>query len=299
MELNEFTGEVAKIVQKNLGGVFQVRSRDMVRNNGVRLSGMEISAAGGQAAPCISLERFFWEYKNGKPLEHIADDITAAYLERGHKMPFAMPPIDDFHEVRRYLKGRLVNTKKNAAMLKHVPHRPFLDLSMVCYLEIPYEDGNGFGIIQVNESELKMWGISEEDLFNEAMYNMENSEKICSMADVLHRILKDDTVPLPDFVTDECPMYILRNKSGPNGAIQMIRERVMERASDLIGGDYIIIPSSVHEILLVPVKGHEGKETELAKLVSEMNCSEITEEEILSFHVYRYSRADRKVSIVA
>ena len=68
----------------------------------------------------------------------------------------------------------------------------------------------------------------------------------------------------------------------------------MEKAAETIGDDFYILPSSIHETILVPVRGKEDEADKLAEMVACVNSSEVPDTEILSNHVYRYRRQSRR-----
>jgi hypothetical protein len=79
----------------------------------------------------------------------------------------------------------------------------------------------------------------------------------------------------------------------------MLDEDALKEAAELYGGDFMILPSSIHEILLLPVRDEKEEIEELAATVREVNDTKVAPDEILSFHVYRYSCMTGTVSIVA
>ena len=82
-------------------------------------------------------------------------------------------------------------------------------------------------------------------------------------------------------------------------AAQIIRSDVLKSAGELIGRDYYVIPSSIHELLLVPDEKKPGMADEIAAMVDSVNRTQVAEDEILSFHVYRYDREREQMSIAA
>ena len=67
----------------------------------------------------------------------------------------------------------------------------------------------------------------------------------------------------------------------------------------MLGKDLMIIPSSVHEVLLIPSEGHETEADTLRQMVREVNDTQLALNEILSYHVYRYSHQTGKIAIAA
>ena len=85
------------------------------------------------------------------------------------------------------------------------------------------------------------------------------------------------------------PLLVLTNESKYCGAACMLYEGLLRNLSDEIRSDLFIIPSSIHEVLLLPDEG-EFSEEELSALVCEINAHFINPSEILSDHVYRFKR---------
>lgn len=204
----------------------------------------------------------------------------------------------DYSRVKFLLHGRLINTEKNAELLKGMPHREFLDLSLVYCVTIFFPGNTGGICMRVMDRQMELWKVSEQDVFAQAMENMEKFDKasVVSMAD----IFEDMPVCIPEAVIKNTfPMYILTNQRRFHGAVQMLNGKALEKAAILLGQDFFILPSSVHETILVPTEETAAIPKDLAAVVQEVNEKEVLEEEFLSGHVYRYRAADREITIAA
>ena len=82
-------------------------------------------------------------------------------------------------------------------------------------------------------------------------------------------------------------MMILTNSRKTYGACSILYPGMLEQLAERIGGDYYMIPSSVHEFLLVPAEREQDRE-ELKKMIAEVNRTELPPEEVLSDHLYLY-----------
>ena len=185
------------------------------------------------------------------------------------------------------------------------------------------------GTISVGDEDLNRWGISEEDIYRDALRNTPilNPPVICPITDLLNSFLDpeegtdphtpvrdtdpeestDPHTPVCDTDPDEgdeievpvyepdlygntpVPLLVLTNESKYCGAACMLYEGLLRNLSDEIRSDLFIIPSSIHEVLLLPDEG-EFSEEELSALVCEINAHFINPSEILSDHVYRFKR---------
>ena len=81
-----------------------------------------------------------------------------------------------------------------------------------------------------------------------------------------------------------CAPVIVTNRSGIYGAASVLA--IAEQAEEQIGAFYML-PSSVHEVLLLPESMGISYE-EAALMVQEVNSSEVGPEDFLSDTVYRY-----------
>ena len=92
-------------------------------------------------------------------------------------------------------------------------------------------------------------------------------------------------------------LYVLTNRNKIFGASAMLYSEKMKLLADRLRADLLILPSSVHEVLLFPDDRMRGYEI-YRQMVSEVNTTQVDPEEILSFHLYRYSRAKNEIEEV-
>jgi len=91
-------------------------------------------------------------------------------------------------------------------------------------------------------------------------------------------------------------MYVLTNFAKMYGAINMVYEDVLEEMGNMIGCNYVVLPSSIHEIILVP--GDTPNAEKLRFMVNDVNSTQVSPQEVLSDHVYFYDRNRRKLSMM-
>lgn len=208
----------------------------------------------------------------------------------------------NFEMVKEYLSFRLLNAGKNQELLRKAAHIRFLDLAIVP--DIAVEADNGQYRAYIPSKVLKDWGMTVNEIW------MAARENACKTNPV--HILDMERVQLRPFgirlwtgnfsmeleqiadINEGSPSYILTNRNGMYGAGCILYEGILESISERFQKDILIIPSSVHETLLIPDDGWEIQELE--KIVSEVNTKVVADREILSDRVYRYSR--KKLEIV-
>lgn len=298
MVSKEFAEEVAVLLRGKLNGV-DIQVQDVVKNNGIRLTGLVFQERGSLPAPCIYLEDFYAAYQDGgMDMGAAADEILTVY-DRECKAPeFDVPAFLDYSRISSRLHGRLVNTEKNRGFLVHVPHREIFDLSLTYYVEVKGAGRmEGLGSIQVKDWHLKVWGVTEEEVYRQAMENLQADGRasVLNMADVLGGI------PFPCAGQPEgaFSLYILTNRIKWNGAVQMLDKNALKEAAGMIGSDFYILPSSVHEVILVPAGEFCSSPESLAQMVREVNAAIVPKEDILSSRVYRYCTGSRQIQAAA
>lgn len=89
-------------------------------------------------------------------------------------------------------------------------------------------------------------------------------------------------------------MKVLSNTKRLHGAVCMLYPGVLKEMADRMGGDFFILPSSVHETILLPDAG-EGLNGALRQMIREVNSTKVAPEEVLSDTLYRYDRAMGRV----
>ena len=97
---------------------------------------------------------------------------------------------------------------------------------------------------------------------------------------------------------EKMPLYVLSNRKGVYGTVAVLYDGVLKKLAERFQSDLILIPSSVHEFLVIP----ETEEKDMIKLqecVKIINETEVAREEVLSNHIYRYSRENDLVEIAA
>ena len=76
----------------------------------------------------------------------------------------------------------------------------------------------------------------------------------------------------------------------------MLYTRVLEDIGNQLNEDYYILPSSIHEIIILPVSCTMGLE-EINDMIVEINETQVSEEDVLSEHAYYYSREHNQLLI--
>ena len=93
------------------------------------------------------------------------------------------------------------------------------------------------------------------------------------------------------FDMPESPMWVATVDGGMNGASVTQLPAFLEEAADRLGGDFFVLPSSVHEVLFIRDDGSFELE-DLESMVRGVNATEVSEADFLSDSVYHYDSDD-------
>lgn len=299
MDMGQFAESIREKIEQQ-GRFGNVSLRNVLKNNGVTRCGLLLHSDGNNLAPAIYLEPFFEAYRNGADMEWIVGKILEIYESAPNK-GVDMSFFREFPMVKDRLCMKLVNREANLEFLSGVPHREFLDMAVVYYVDC-YNPGIEAGIIQVRNPHMGMWGVTEEDLWEAASKNTTERKpgRIESMNDILAQMFAG--LKNADSECGSCmengpmSMLIITNTERMYGAAAVLYSGMLKQAADKAGSDLFILPSSLHEVLAVPVT--EGRDVdELRKIVMEVNQTELLPEDVLSDNVYIYRREQDRLEI--
>ncbi len=321
MTLEQFVNKVRNAACAYLGDGLTITAQKIMKNNGVELTGLIFMERGRDIAATIYLDSYYEEYEEGMPLGEIVRKIIQAYEEHRPMEKLDLDFFRDYGQVRPRLACRLVNLEKNRELLEQVPHQVWLDLAVVpcCIL---LGDELGCACILIRYSHIRRWKIEEDELLQDARTNMQ-------------QILRPECVPMKDFlyemmrraVAEQLPeaepgkeaeqeqlldrvaglltrrrtsggkeMFILSNTQHFYGASVLLYPDVLRTLAGRKKG-FFILPSSVHEVLLLADTGRESR-FELYQMVNEVNERNVPQEEFLSDNVYYFGREEGRIRIL-
>ncbi|MCR5604754.1 MAG: DUF5688 family protein [Lachnospiraceae bacterium] len=162
--------------------------------------------------------------------------------------------ITDLDQVRDHIICKLVNAEMNAEYLANKPHTRIEDLAVMYAVDLGGSK-EGHMTAVVTDNLLEMYGISKEE---------------------------------------HPSMYVLSNSITLNGAAALLDAKTMEDISQKLGGDFIVLPSSIHEVIVLPADV-EMDRRDLEAMVQDVNAGEVAPEDRLSDHVYMYDSKEKEL----
>lgn len=312
LTIEEFAESMRIIIQNSLGEEFYVSIQNTRKNNGVCWNGLMIQSKDKNIAPTIYLESFYQLYLRGADLQNLSERVIDTYWEDMPQKTIDMRFFTDIEKVKTRLCFKLINYEKNEELFEDVPYVPFLDLA-ICFYYLVETMMFGSGAIQVTNSHLEMWGITKEELYQLAM---ENTPKLLPaenipMVQMLRQILTErrscSTVDEEDELWEnlhllcdyeqKTGLHILTNQWKCNGSAVILYPGFLKGIAEQMEDDLYILPSSVHEVIIIKKNDNEDPEY-LMQMIYSVNTTAVTETEVLSNSLYLYSRDKEEVEFV-
>ena len=304
-EFQDYTKRVLKDhLPEELAGA-TIRTNDVTKNNGLVLHGVTVQPEGSNIAPTIYIDGYYKDYVDGSKLDDVIDRIAKVAKDNAHA-PSELGNIAhtflDFNNVKDKIIMTVVNTEKNREMLAGMPHQNREDLSLIYKVTVG-SDERGMATIAIKNEHMEAWGVTPEEIHNLAMENTKELLPVTvqSMNEIMREMFGRDGMPddMAELMFEEMPMnqqmYVISNESRINGAAAMFYEDALSGLAEQMGTDLFILPSSVHEVIAVSTD--MGDPEQLAEMVREVNGGEVSAEEQLSDHVYRFDAASRSISL--
>ena len=296
MEFTNFTTLVRNEVEKRAGENYHVKLNDVVKNNGIILRGITLMQDDSNISPTIYLNPYYDAYENGETtLGTVIDEVIDTYERNKVNSSIDMRFFLDYDSVKTRITYKLINTEKNKELLNDIPHIPFHDLSIVFQCLI---SGERFGnaTILIHNVHLQLWKVNARELYERAMENTPilQGYDVTDMNTVLEEMRAFEEIEDTEYEEDiqqQVPMYVLSNKSRVHGAACILYPDILKDFAAVVEKDLYVLPSSIHEVILLPAEGTEDSE-QLKLMVHEINESQVEDEEVLSDSVYFYRRRD-------
>ena len=292
----QFIHAVEGKVMEKVDGNISVYIHSTVKNNGTKRHGLTIAEKGGNIFPTIYLEEYYQQFLAGGSVENIAGDILKMYREVRFKSSFEGEFLRDFKKVKERIVYHLVNRKANEDMLLEAPYDEYLDLAVVYYVLLEV-NSYGMASLMIRDEHLKMWNVSKKEVSCEAQRNTGKllPYEFRAMSALLKELpVKEDGMGEADNKGKDL-MYVLSNCIRSYGAAVILYENQLDGIGAYLAENFYVLPSSIHEVIVVPESVSPGREA-LDFLVVKVNETQVDPEEYLSNHVYYYDRQERRLT---
>lgn len=293
MNNEEFKNEFVEALKEKLserGNDVDVKVSTVEKMN-QSYEAITITPEGSNIGMNMNLEVFAEAYESGVPFDEIVEQVTNKVEAHLADMPtFDVQSLTDYEQMKDKLAMEVVAADRNADLLAKVPHQEMEDMAVV-YRFVMESDENGRASILVSNDLLDKMGVTPEQLHADALENAPELRPavIKGMSEVMMDMMGEDAHEM--FGIDEFPqdemMYVATVPDKISGAGVIAYQEFMDQAAEKLGGDFYILPSSIHEILLVKDDGNVDFK-DLKAMVEDVNATQVAPEEKLTDSVYHY-----------
>lgn len=304
MDFEKFVDEVKNRIkdflpEKYANANISVREQEKINSS---YTGLMVEGEDRIANPTINLERFYEEYQDGQLMEDVLYDIAKIIQMEGPEVDVSR--LIDYDKVKDSLFIRVCNSKENTEFLKKVPHVEVEDIAVTYHIKVS-GDERGIASTPVTNEMMKMYGIRHEKLLDDALESSPkvNPPEIVSMDELMESIYREQfemlgysenqiEEMLEDMPRSEIPMMVVTNTDRTNGAAVIFYPDVMEQLGEKLNGNFFVLPSSLHETIVVPDNG-TLEHKELLAMVTEINATQVGTQDKLTDQVYHYDVTDK------
>lgn len=296
MTKTKFYESVAESVSEVLGSGVIVELQEVTKVN-LSLDGLTIRKRNESIAPTIYLNQYFNQFNDGRAMDNIVQDIIRVYENNQPENimdVFKTEDFYDFDKMKEKIVLKVINTERNLDLLEQVPYLDMegLGLSVVFYVSLMTGEQSA-GILIKNEH-LKLWEKTVSDLTSLAEINTNRMHAftIKSMNEVLSGMFgfEEDLIP-----EDVPALYVLADENKTFGASQLYLKNKIREFAKQQDCDVYILPSSIHELLLLRADFPNFEPSYLKEMVYEVNATQVSEEEFLFDGAYKFELATDKI----
>lgn len=237
----------------------------------------------------IGIDKFYEAIGDGKSYDEVVDKAVEVINNGISQRPdFDIDSLTDYSKMKEKLAMEAVSSEANKEMLENVPHQNIEDMAVV-YRFVLSSDDEGRASILVTNQLLENMGVTPEQLHADAMENAPQIKpvEIKGMSEVMAEMMGI----FPVAPEDE-QMYVATVQDKVHGAGVLAYQDFMDKAAERAGGDFFILPSSIHEILIVPDNGKMNLK-DLEAMVREVNATQVSPADKLTDSVYHYDSKEK------
>ena len=300
MDFETFRENLARDIKETLearsGSDFEVEHRTAEKMNG-NYEAIVVKPADSEVGVSLNASTLYKDYESGVSYETIAKGATDLADRSLRNQPeFDVDSFKDYDKMKGTLAMEVVSKERNAELLDTVPHKDIEDMSVV-YRFVLGETPAGSGTILVTNQMLENYGITADQLHADAMKTAPEVRPLVieGMCEVLAKQMGVQDLEMLglNIPPEQEQIFVASVEGNVHGAGVLAYENFMEKASERVGGEsFFILPSSIHEILIVPDNGIMDLR-HLESMVREVNATTVDPSEKLTDNVYHYDAKEK------
>jgi len=286
MTFEEFTGMIKEELTKNFPD-HELHEERVEKLQNQSYNGLVVKEADSNIGMTLNMDSYYRQMEDGMDAGEILKEITDTVITAKSQAPAVdAESLKDYAKLKDSLIMQMVPIEGNEEMLSRVPHKRISDLAVVYRILLSHSECGEASILLTNEN-CSVFGISEEQLAKDAQEASEKNHPLTikNMETVLFGVPEEE-------IEDTNGLWVISNDTGRYGASAIAYPGALERIAEKLGNSFYVIPSSVHEMLVMP-EGTAMRAKDLDGMVVSVNNSEVAEEERLTNHSYHYDKDAR------
>ena len=280
MTYREYVKEMKAAAEKN-GFTASVKEMEKLNHS---YRGLMVMNPSGKSGIVLDLKDSYRQYEQGESLQALQEAMMSIIREKLSLAPG--PEVFRKLDIRpENLIAEAVSTKKNADYLSHVPHRDICDLSIILRAEVEAGNESGTTVITDDLLAAKGCGMGRDELLSSALCGIKKHRpyRVRRMFDMLSSMGMAD---MPQTGCDD-QLMVVTTEDGCMGAGVIGYPGFLTECANHFGS-FFILPSSIHELLLVPAEKDMDRMDSLYQMVCEINATVVSESDFLSDNVYHF-----------
>lgn len=265
---------------------------------------------GASISPALNIGIMYNEYTEGSPIASVltkyGKEFERAVTIGEQELSNLMNAQENFRENVFFT---LVNAETNKKLLENAPHRLINNLAVVYRVELSSNSESARTML-VSNSLMTLKGLTEEELFELAYKNTRAKYGIVVKDMMMLLMEKMNGAPSIEYTEDvnfdineaqfnADSMLVCTNTIATKGSAVILYTDVLDEICEKYDSDLLILPSSVHECILLSAKSLNNNYEDLLQMVREVNSQEVAPEDFLADNVYYYKRNSKEITIAA
>lgn len=293
MDFEEFKNDLMELLTQELDnrGIENLSLRfDSINSPDGQNERLVVAVGDSKMSMAFRLREIYRDVENGEDMDHAVDRMCSTIKESISVIETREQDvkafITDYEKVKDNTYLRLV--PGDSPILGDTPHKKVEDMALVVSIAlVDFSDEHGKSVVVVSKPLMEMYGIDEQQLFADAERNSLQYEPVVftPLGQMIKDLIKAEN--LPDPADEGIIAYIATNRSGFHGASVVSYPDFCKEAAETLGGSFYLIPSSVHEFILIKDDGRP-KAKDLNKMIRNVNKTVLEPRDFLSNQCYHY-----------
>ena len=253
---------------------------------------MTVKPEGSNIGVNIGIDKFYGATQDDISYDDVVDKAVKAISDGFLNQPqIDVASLTDYDQMKDKLVMEVVSAETNKEMLEDVPHQNIEDMAVVYRFVLNSDDEGRASILATNQM-IENMGVTPEQLHADALENAPRIKpaEIKGMGEVLAEMMgveQAEMMGLYPVRPEDEQIFVASVPDKVHGAGVLAYQDFMDQAAERAGGDFYILPSSIHEILIVPDNGKMGL-SDLENMVKEVNATQVAPADKLTDNVYHY-----------